>query len=591
MPRPPRLATLLAVAGTVVLLTGAEGAARAGDAPQQAAIHLSADASPEAIVRAGDGSLWYADGYRGLKRLVDGKIVRSIAVNVTSLAAASPDTTVWFQGEDGVGHARANGNVVWVGVAGPTELVAAPDGSIWMSDDTHSQLDRLDDAGVDRRISVRLASPHDVLDQLAAGPDGALWFTEAGPVPAVGRTSPGGPTRLWRLPKGTSVDDLAVSSDDAWFTEPDTSAIGRVSASGRVRLFPAPNGLHPEQIVAGADGAAWYVADSCIGRISADGTRTAWPVDDARKLDGIAAEPDGSFWIADDAGHALRHFMPPADDAPAARTCLPPSVVRATRHTRATLSFHVEDVYGKAVYFDDPRLTIVRDGRPSFSGLLGSPKAAAAALGPDLSPEGVTNDFLVRDLDGDGEPEVIVTLDWGGTHCCTWSQIYRWDPARRVYASLTQFWGNFSSTPSLHDLDGDGAPELVGRDDRFAYDFNGYAGSVTPLRIWRYRHGRVEDVTRRFPNQVRADAGRLWALYGKAAKQDAAGIFPAWAADELLLGDRAGVVSALASALRSGVLLRSCVGCDPQAHGVDYVRQVTALLRKTGYLSREAVLQ
>jgi hypothetical protein len=31
----------------------------------------------------------------------------------------------------------------------------------------------------------------------------------------------------------------------------------------------------------------------------------------------------------------------------------------------------------------------------------------------------------VRDLDGDGEPEVLVDFYWGGVHCCFYTDVYR----------------------------------------------------------------------------------------------------------------------------------------------------------------------
>ena len=72
-------------------------------------------------------------------------------------------------------------------------------------------------------------------------------------------------------------------------------------------------------------------------------------------------------------------------------------------------------------------------------------------------------------------------------------------PAPAPTSRVAHFWGNASSSPTMADLDGDGRPELVSTDDRFAYDFNGYAGSVRPIQIWSFARGAFHDVTRGHP--------------------------------------------------------------------------------------------
>src|SRR5205807_8851553 len=129
--------------------------------------------------------------------------------------------------------------------------------------------------------------------------------------------------------------------------------------------------------------------------------------------------------------------------------------------------------------------------------------------------------------------------------------------------------------------------EFVSLDDRFAYDFGGYAGSVDPIRIWTYDRGRLRDTTRRFPRQVARDAARLWHHYLRSRgtrNDDSRGILAAWAAEEYMLGDGAAVWPALERALRRGDLGR----CEPgggcyEPYGTAYIRALRRLLRKTGY--------
>jgi hypothetical protein len=187
----------------------------------------------------------------------------------------------------------------------------------------------------------------------------------------------------------------------------------------------------------------------------------------------------------------------------------------------------------------------------------------------------------VLDLDGDGEPEIDVRLNWNGTHCCSWERVYRWDHARRTYVSLTHFWGN--NEPKLEDLDGDGTPEFVYWDDRFAYDFCGYAGSLRPIQIWSYDAGRFHNVTKRYPRLIARDARVLWRLYlEERGRKDACvqGILPAWAADQYLLGRGEIVWPTLERARRQGYLAPTA----GEPGGSAYIAAVRQQLRKFGYL-------
>ena len=146
-------------------------------------------------------------------------------------------------------------------------------------------------------------------------------------------------------------------------------------------------------------------------------------------------------------------------------------------------------------------LTISRGGMQVF--------AADPTFGdcdsPFCAPGGLGNRDSVHrsdDLDGDGEPEVIVDLYTGGAHCCYVSRFYRWDGTTYVPADR-----NFGDPGyNIDDLDGDGVKELIGADYRFGYAFTAFAFSLMPVRIYDLRAGKWEVVTTRFPDRIRADA-------------------------------------------------------------------------------------
>jgi len=140
------------------------------------------------------------------------------------------------------------------------------------------------------------------------------------------------------------------------------------------------------------------------------------------------------------------------------------------------------------------------------------------------SPEGFKGDTEISafekpqldviDLEGDRDPEVIITLFTGGAHCCDYSLIYHFNPQTNQYQVLKQEWGNHGfNHGDLKDLDGDGHLELVTSDDRFSYAFSSYVNSYLPILILRYQQGKFIDVTRKYPKLVRKGAADAWDAY------------------------------------------------------------------------------
>lgn len=139
----------------------------------------------------------------------------------------------------------------------------------------------------------------------------------------------------------------------------------------------------------------------------------------------------------------------------------------------------------------------------------------------------------VRDLDGDGEPEILLDFWTDGAHCCVWTRIYRWDESAATYTSRVRWWGDVGY--ELADLGGE--ESFVSADDRFAYAFSSYAGSGFPIQIWALRSGRLVDVTGSHRPLIARDADQMWRYYvgAKKAHGEMAGLLAAWAADECRL--------------------------------------------------------
>ena len=120
---------------------------------------------------------------------------------------------------------------------------------------------------------------------------------------------------------------------------------------------------------------------------------------------------------------------------------------------------------------------------------------------------------------------------------------------------------------------------MRGEDDRFFARF-AHQG-WRPIQIWSYRHGKLHDVTSRFPRLVRADAAKLWASYLRDRKVGARWILPAWMADQYRLGHVASADRVLEQAAARGELAHS-YGYKPK-HSKAFVRAVKAFLRQAGF--------
>lgn len=556
------------------------------------------DAWPERLALDDDGGLWMTDRFWGIARLDgDGYIDQHSLGGDDASAVADivkgPDGAIWFAAFESVGRVDDAGDVkTWrVDGFGLARTIAAANDEVWFTNDGQpGHIEKLTEDGSSARFPLSGERATFEMAGLAVGPDGALWFTQRGygrePGDGIGRMTTNGRYTSWALPRRRAAPRrIAAGSDGAmWFTEHDARAIGRITVGGAISEFPLPRGLSPYDIVAGSDGALWFTADSCVGRITPSGQVATWPVPDAGRLIAIVAAPDVGFWLADDITSAVRRFTPPEGPPPSAG-CSPPTFSRRAGSTRATLVYERLDRFNGDDLFTGPRIRISRGRKERFTEAV-----PRSPRGPEYRVFGHASDLAVRDLDGDREPEVMLQLHWNGTHCCNWSRIYRFDAARRRYVPVNHWWGNGSANPTLKDLDADGRPEFVSQDDRFAGDFDGYAGSVRPIRIWSYREGIFRDVTRSFPDEIRRDAAEIWRIYLKhRGEPDSSvrGTFPAWAADQYMLGRGDLVERALAQAIRRGFFvcrleLVGCVG-EPRDPGA-YVEAVRKLLRERGYV-------
>jgi len=241
--------------------------------------------------------------------------------------------------------------------------------------------------------------------------------------------------------------------------------------------------------------------------------------------------------------------------------------------------------YGKS----RPRLAILRHGERRFSEIVQPNLRDHAGRNGRVIPYAVhggieSKPLLVRDLDGDGEPEVLLDLFWGGQRCCLWTRVYRYDRTQSRYAPANHFWGNFQDGYRLRDLDEDGLPEFVAADGRIETISDHYY-SADPIQIWSYRRSRLRDVTERFPQLIGQDARHWRAVFLRQRERKhfrwVREPLSAWVADEYLLGRSEHANHAVELSLRRGDL--DVPRSESRVTALMYVRRLRVFLRTSGY--------
>jgi hypothetical protein len=244
----------------------------------------------------------------------------------------------------------------------------------------------------------------------------------------------------------------------------------------------------------------------------------------------------------------------------------------------ATFSF-----VGTFPNFKHQRLKIVRAGKVLYDQPVTAP---ALQCGNDCGP-GVfrphASSVTVRDIESDGQPDVILSLFSGGANCCFIDQVFSFDPGTMTYVKTDHDFAYEGAT--IKRLTSKGPYEFLSANGAFIGEFTDNADSGAPIQIWSFGGHRFTDVTRQYPKLIAADAASWLRLFKHpVSRNNTVGPIAAWAADEELLGQDKLVQSTLASEARKGDLRSPPGSAGVWPSGKRFITALNRFLRSEGYL-------
>ena len=221
---------------------------------------------------------------------------------------AGPDGNLWFtEGTSSqIGRITPTGQVTEFSAGitpdgSPTGITAGPDGNLWFTEEDPSQVGRITPTGQVTEFAAGITPGSDPYG-ITAGPDGILWFAEEGN--GIGRITPSGHVTEFTvgITPGGEPRAITVGPDgNLWFTE-FGGRIGRITPTGQVTEFSTgiPLNSFPDSITAGPDGNLWFTElAGRIGRITPTGQITEFSAGITPfGPKGITAGPDGNLWFA-----------------------------------------------------------------------------------------------------------------------------------------------------------------------------------------------------------------------------------------------------------------------------------------------------
>jgi streptogramin lyase len=264
---------------------------------------------------AGNGTFNYGGlagtwvgGYIPITEYSDARLATTSAVTTDALG------NVWFTTDgtnNSIGEMNTTGTVIQAikdpGMTGLTSITIGPDGAVWFTNAGANNIGRLDPSTdvVTYFNDASISTP----DSITKGPNGQLWFVNSGNN-SIGEVDPAtGLVSNFTDPSVSEPTSIISGPDGAlWFTNRSSStcgSIGSVTTTGHFSNFTDASISEPTSIAVGPDGALWFtnsgtcagINSGSIGRISTSGSVTHYSDNTIDVPWRIATGTDGALWF------------------------------------------------------------------------------------------------------------------------------------------------------------------------------------------------------------------------------------------------------------------------------------------------------
>jgi streptogramin lyase len=225
------------------------------------------------------------------------------------IATGTSNNLIFSQGAtSALGSSTVGGTITQTpGLSAPADGIVADDGSTWVTQPSANEIGRITSAGTVTEYPIKTGSKP---EGITVGPDGNIWFTEAGVPAQIGRITPTGTITYFSSGLNPSDAPTSITSGpdgNLWFTaEGNHGKIGRITTSGTITEYTSglTQNSDPLSIAAGPDHNLWFTESTspgAIGRITTSGTITQFTTGlSANSVPtSITEGPDDNLWFTD----------------------------------------------------------------------------------------------------------------------------------------------------------------------------------------------------------------------------------------------------------------------------------------------------
>ncbi|MBV8928583.1 MAG: hypothetical protein JO152_05615, partial [Mycobacteriaceae bacterium] len=161
----------------------------------------------------------------------------------------------------------------------PVAMTTGPDNAIWfvvqpIPPSVTSYVGRISTTSTHTITVYPLSTTSSLLQKIATGPDGALWFTDSG-TNSIGKITTAGAITEYTVPTASAAPwGIAPGGDgNLWFTEYNTGNVGSITTSGTATEYTGTASANaPVEMAQAAAGTVWFAeqngSNANIGHVS-----------------------------------------------------------------------------------------------------------------------------------------------------------------------------------------------------------------------------------------------------------------------------------------------------------------------------------